>query len=120
MPQTISSGRELSRRVVVFRFVNGAPPNIAARFFPISAMLVWEKSTHPIRTKNMVMRFRTTKGRRSSFGMICFSIASSTKKYSPQRTKFQLAPCQRPVSAQTTSRFRICRPLPFRLPPSGI
>ena len=34
------------------------------------------------------------------------SIASSTKKYAPQRTKFQLAPCHRPVSSQTTAIFR--------------
>ena len=34
--------------------------------------------------------------------------------------KFQLAPCQMPVSSSTMNRLKICRLSPLRLPPRGI
>ena len=55
--------------------------------------------------------------RRIDFSPTCFSIVRITKKYSPQSTKFQLAPCHIPVSAQTIAMLSsLC----FFLPPSGI
>ena len=48
-----------------------------------------------------------------------FSINSSTKNHSPHSTKFQLAPCQKPVSVQTIKRLRVRFASLHRLPPSG-
>ena len=83
------------------------PPNMAANAEPMPESDVFMNSTQPMSTKNIVTRLRTINGSVSSFGAICFSMDSSTKKYRPHSTKFQLAPCHRPVSAQTASRLRI-------------
>ena len=48
------------------------------------------------------------------------SIMRNTNQYSPHITKFQLAPCQSPVSAQTMKVFSTVRIPDRRLPPSGI
>ena len=49
-----------------------------------------------------------------------FSSISSTPKYAPQSTKFQLAPCHRPVRDHTISRFRMCLCTFTLFPPSGM
>ena len=49
-----------------------------------------------------------------------FSMVSRMPKYSPQKMKFQLAPCQKPVRDQTIIRFRTHFHLLTRLPPKGI
>ena len=61
-------------------------------------------------------------------GVIGLSIVFSTvrsstikkPKYRPHSRKFQFAPCQMPVSPQTTAMLKIQRPMDTRLPPSGI
>ena len=51
---------------------------------------------------------------------LSFSKAIKTKYISPQTTKFQLAPCQMPVSDQTTNRLNTNLPFVFtREPPRG-
>ena len=49
-----------------------------------------------------------------------FSISSSAANSSPHSTKFQAAPCHRPVSIHTTRIFRTHFALLTRLPPRGI
>ena len=38
----------------------------------------------------------------------------------PQTTKFHDAPCHKPLSRKQSQRLRYMRPVPLRLPPSGM
>ena len=49
-----------------------------------------------------------------------FSINNITPKYNPQMTKFQAAPCHKPVNAHTIKIFLINLNLLTLFPPNGI
>ena len=49
-----------------------------------------------------------------------FSAISNAANIIPHMTKFQSAPCQRPVSIHTVAMFKSARGLFTRLPPRGI
>ena len=55
-----------------------------------------------------------------TFRSAYFSKISHAAKYRPQRMKFQLAPCQKPVQNQTIRIFRSVLTVPPRFPPRGI
>ena len=56
----------------------------------------------------------------SQFCSQSFSRIRKTAKNSPQTMKFQAAPCQKPVSSQTTRMFSSQRGLDTRFPPMGM
>ena len=106
--------------------------NICAYACPICAMLpernitlhrVNRKMTTACRTKRMVGSFksmrRRSQNRRTGLRR-SVSRQTNTPTVTPHRTNVQLAPCQMPHSANTTSVLRSLRPIPLRLPPSGM
>ena len=79
------------------------------------------KIPQPVNTTARVYRCFTQAGVFSStFRRTNFSSTSHAAKYSPQRRKFQLAPCHRPVQNHTIRIFRRVFAVPQRLPPRGI
>ena len=94
-------------------------PNIATRSLPAWERLSALNSTKLIHTISSTYRCLINPGILCKTG-IHFSKSSITANKSPHRTKFQAAPCHRPVSIQTVRIFSIQRPFPTRLPPIGI
>ena len=79
------------------------------------------KKIQPISTASSAYTCPNTRGRRdSAFPSQSFSAVNSTKNHSPHARNVQFAPCQMPVRLQTAKRFRTCRALEQRLPPSGM